>query len=107
MRLLLFCVVLSLAAFHCKTYKTLVEGDMAVPIITGGRSKNAPAFAFTTEKTKLWDRGTVSYTFKEFEFIDDGQLVSEPLFTKQNKKVIKEALDQMAKQVPCLHFRYV
>ena len=109
MGLRLFCVVLYAVAFHVienlASYKTLDEGDIAVPTISSGKSKVANAF--TTGKSKLWEHGRVPFMFKDFEFKDEasGRMVSEPLFTEEDKKVIRDALHHISNNVPCIKFR--
>ena len=86
------------------TYKTLYEGDIAIQPL----SVTGPQVADTyTTKEKLWEHGVVRYMFKDDEYLDEasGSMVSEPLFTDQDKHTIQQALKHISDKVPCLQFR--
>ena len=106
MALRLFFIIISVA-FHLvqrgKTTKTFVEGDIAIPTFSG----RGPSDAFTTDKSKLWENGRVPFLFKELVYKDEdrGQMVSEPLFSDEHKKVIRDSLRHISLSVPCLKFR--
>ena len=84
MRSLQICVLLAMGAFI---------------LIEKGKT------AYLTDKEKLWDGGIIPFAFKEFKFMEDGQMVSEPLFRDQDKKLFREAMQHIESQVPCLSFR--
>ena len=83
-------------------HSDLVEGDIAVPttddVTTFAKTKNT----FVTDVNKLWSGGRIPYRFEEWELKDGG---TEPLFSDEDKTLIKQALQHIMDNIPCIQFR--
>ena len=83
-------------------HSDLVEGDIAVPttddVTTFAKTKNT----FVTDVNKLWSGGRIPYRFEEWELEDGG---TEPLFSDEDKTLIKQALQHIMDNIPCIQFR--
>ena len=66
----------------------VIEGDIAVIDAEPGSTQNA----FRSERDKLWDRGEVPFVL-DFEFSQD------------DEKMIRDAMQHVTDQVPCIKFR--
>ena len=77
-----------------------MEGDIAVP--TSDSDITQVKDSFVKDKNQLWDGGVIPYRFAELELVGG---VWEPLFSLTDTKTIKQALEHIMENVPCLQFR--
>ena len=77
----------------------LIEGDVAVPRSqTGGNVKDS----FLLDSSQLWSNGIVPYLFETLQ-LENGE--EEPIFSEDNKQMMRDAMAHISEQVPCLKFR--
>ena len=79
----------------------IIEGDIAIGE-TAPSGSSPHMDAFLANKDKLWPLGNVYFRFELYES-PDGTL--KPSFKTEEIKMIRDAMKQIEKQVPCIHFR--
>ena len=79
----------------------IIEGDIAIG--ETAPSGNSPHMdAFLANKDKLWPLGNVYFRF-ELSPGPDGTW--RPSFKTEEINMIRDAMNQIKRQVPCIHFR--
>ena len=82
-------------------YSDLVEGDIAVPTTVDDTSSVKTKNTFVTDANNLWSSGIIHYRFATRILVSGG---TEPLFSLEDVTLIKQALQHIMDNVPCIQF---
>ena len=93
-------IFLSLLLGYCVGFDNLLEGDVAAPRDSMGIQVSN---SFTLNSDHLWPNGVIPYLFENLRLDGGGE---EPILSNDHKQMVREAIADITKKVPCLQFRF-
>jgi hypothetical protein len=93
-------IFLSLLCGYCLGFDNLLEGDVAAPKDSMGIQVSN---SFTLNSDHLWPNGVIPYLFENLRLDGGGE---EPILSDDHKQMVREAIADITKKVPCLQFRF-
>ena len=93
-QLLLLCMLGLFTALDA-----LIEGDIALP---SSSRQGDVRDSFLLAPSQLWSNGIVPYRFETLVLAEG---VEEPIFRAEDMQLLREAMEHISAQVPCIHFR--